>query len=99
MISATDAHMLEKLIAWANENDPDGERLSIEPFRQMLDRDRPLSLKQVAWLKDVYDKFCDVPQYENLVSSGKVPRGREIELPEVLKKLPMKPPQRRRVEE
>lgn len=37
------------------------------------------------------------PDYENLVSSGKAPRGREVETPDVLKphNLPKKPPGRK----
>ena len=97
VISPFDAHMLEKLIAWANENDPEAEKFDIEPFRQMLERDRQLSDKQRAWVKDVFERFCDEPIYKNLVSSGQVPRGREVELPAVLRpeNLPKKPPQRR----
>jgi hypothetical protein len=58
------------------------------------DGHRQLSGKQREWLRGVYDRF--VPQYENLVSSGKVPRGREVETPAVLKVLPKKPPVQRR---
>jgi hypothetical protein len=54
---------------------------------------RQLSGRQREWLRGVRDRF--VPQYENLVSSGKVPRGREVETPAVLKILPKRPPTRR----
>ncbi len=35
------------------------------------------------------------PEYENLVSSGKVKRGAEVPLPPALQNLPKKPPHRR----
>jgi len=60
-----------------------------------LDGRYQLSDKQRAWLRVVHERVA-APQYENLVSSGRVPRGREVETPDVLKNLPKKPPPRRR---
>lgn len=54
-----------------------------------------LSDRQRAWVKDVYEKVFDDPQYENLVSRGLVPRGKEVETPAVLRNLPLRPPGRR----
>jgi hypothetical protein len=53
-----------------------------------------LSEKQRGWLRGVYEKLFQAPVYENLVSSGKVPRGREVPTPIVLQNLPKKPPGR-----
>jgi hypothetical protein len=49
-----------------------------------------LSEKQRKWAMEVVGK----PVYENLVSSGKVPRGREVQTPAVLQNRPLRPPGR-----
>jgi hypothetical protein len=56
---------------------------------------RQLSDKQRQWVKREADKVA--PEYENLVSLGKVPRGREVPTLPVLDplKLPKRPPPRR----
>jgi hypothetical protein len=51
-----------------------------------------LTSAQRVWVKLVYDRI--VPEYANLVSSGAVPRGREVPTPDVLLNLPKKPPRR-----
>ena len=58
-----------------------------------------LSVVQVNKVKEVYDRVA--PQYENLVSSGQVPRGKEVPTPDVLKRenLPLKPPKRKVAED
>lgn len=56
-------------------------------FRELTDRQR-------VWAAAVRERFS--PQYKNLVSSGQVPRGREVPTPAVLQDLPKKPPVRRR---
>jgi hypothetical protein len=53
-----------------------------------------LSEKQRGWLLGAHEKLFAAPQYENLVSSGRVPRGREVPTPAVLLNLPKKPPGR-----
>ena len=53
-----------------------------------------LTDKQRTWVTSVHERI--VPQYENLVSRGLVPRGREVETPAVLRNLPKRPPTRRR---
>jgi len=53
---------------------------------------RELTPKQRAWLNDVADKLDIVEPAKNLMSSGKVPRGKEVELPPALTRLPLKPP-------
>lgn len=52
-----------------------------------------LTAKQRSWAQELVGK----PVYENLASSGKAPRGREVPTPVVLRRenLPMKPPGRR----
>ena len=71
-------------------------------FRDMLDRlenGRVLELsdKQRAWVRSVFERVFDTPQYENLFSSGKLCLGKPVETPAVLRRenLPLKPPGRR----
>jgi hypothetical protein len=99
MISPEDSSRIDEILRWCDEHDPDGERFRVQPFRDMLERDHPLSEKQRTWTKAIYEQIFDVPEYQNLVSSGQVPRGREVATPAVLQNLPKKPPVRRRVED
>lgn len=78
----------------ASPDEDEELRFNAGAFREMLERDRPLSEKQRAWVRNVYEQLFDVPHYENLVSSGRVPRGREVPLPPGLQNLPKKPPGR-----
>lgn len=68
-----------------------------EAFADMLKRGKPLTPKQRAWAGGLSEgKFVEAaPEYKNLFSSGLVPRGKEVELPPVLRNLQMKPPGRR----
>jgi hypothetical protein len=89
-VRAADISSLTKLIALALE-----ERLD-EMFKDMLQRlSRSSRLiltdKQRAVVHDVLDKF--EPQYSNLVSEGKVLRGKEVVVNVGNK--PLRPPQRR----
>lgn len=59
---------------------------SLDRYHQLTDKQRELAVK-------VHDRFR--PAYENLVSAGKVPRGREVEDPPALRNRPLKPPGRR----
>lgn len=67
------------------------------PFRSMLERALPLTPKQRAWAEGIAEgRFVEAePDYQNLVSRGLVPRGREVEPPAVLRNLPLRPPTRR----
>lgn len=56
---------------------------------------RELSEKQRSWIGKTYERVIGTPYYENLVSTGKAPRGREVETPVVLQNLPKKPPGRK----
>lgn len=91
-----DQALLETLLAWSREHDEDGEKFSRAPFEDMLARDFPrLTDKQRAWAKGLLERYAGGPStYENLWSSGKVPRGKDVPTPEVLRNLPLKPPGR-----
>jgi len=86
-----DARMLRELLSL----EEDEERFNVKAFQDMLDRDRPLSPKQRTWVRGVYENIIGEPQYENLISSGKAPRGKEVPTPEVLRNLPKRPPTRK----
>jgi hypothetical protein len=53
-------------------------------------RIRSLSEKQRTWAKGTLDE----PTYENLVSSGRANRGKEVPTPAVLLNRPLKPPRK-----
>jgi hypothetical protein len=53
-----------------------------------------LSEPRRLWAREVAERVGCIG-YENLVSSGLVPRGREVATPAVLQNLPKKPPGRR----
>jgi hypothetical protein len=67
-----------------------------EAFTDMLeflvDGGVGLNQKQREWAKRVHERL--VPAYANDWSAGRVPRGKEVPTPEVLKRLPMRPPGR-----
>ena len=54
-----------------------------------------LTEKQRAWCKKKLEDF--IPEYENLVSSGKVPRGKEVVMN--IGPLPKRPPQKPRIDD
>jgi len=98
LMEVDDAEILRECIAWAKSNEGGFEEADwLDAFESMLARDRALSDKQRAWVKDVHERLDLGTHYENLWSSGKVPRGTiSTPVPEVLKRpLPMKPPGRR----
>jgi len=74
----------------------DAARAAFEDMQHKLDR-WPLTKKQRQWIEAALrgEKFEPEPEYENLVSSGRVPRGREVPTPAILQNLPKKPPPRR----
>jgi hypothetical protein len=93
-LSAEDRRMLEELLTASPEPDEE-ERFRVGPFQEMLARDRELSQKQRKWLTETHERICGEVHYENLISSGKAPRGREVSTPAVLLNLPKRPPTRR----
>lgn len=89
-----DLEMLERL-----EGDMDLSEVERDAFDEMLRGLRggqwqKLTDKQRAWANAVAVRIGAIG-CANLVSSGQVSRGREVETPEVLRHLPMKPPGRR----
>lgn len=61
-------------------------------------RQEELTERQRSWVKGIYERVFDVPQYENLMSSGKAPVGEygKSAVPAVLcGTLPKKPPDKR----
>lgn len=92
--------MLRRCLFWAEEHPERAEGLAWPThFASMLERfetGRAPSEGQRAYVGDVYEGVADEPTYQNLWSSGKVPRGlREVPTPAVLQNLPLKPPGRR----
>lgn len=72
-------------------------RLDLLAYGAVVDEHSPrgqreLTERQRAWARSVRERFA--PTYQNLVSSGQVPRGREVPLPQVLRDLPKRPPTR-----
>jgi hypothetical protein len=51
-----------------------------------------LTKKQRDWVTSMLD---EPGEYENLISSGKAPRGREVPTPAVLQTRPLRPPGRK----
>lgn len=94
MLDREDEHKLREILRWDEEHPEREGFVQVSAFQGMLDRGYPLSDKQRAWVRGVYERLFDVPQYENLISSGKAPRGREVPTPSVLQNLPKKPPHR-----
>jgi hypothetical protein len=93
-LDATHKRLLEALLT--EQNASGGELLSEvqeEDFRGFLGRGRELSLREANWVQTTYDESrLD----ERLVSKGEIPRGRDVQVPEVLRVLPKKPPGRMR---
>ena len=89
---AEDACLLQTILASDKIYEDDREA-----FTEMLDlmelQGTCLSKKQRAWARSVGERLdLLVEGYENLVSSGKVPRGQEVAL--LVKDRPLKPPGR-----
>jgi hypothetical protein len=94
LLSDEDRKMLQELLAEAADPDTE-ERFRIGPFQDMLSRGLALSDKQRNWLRVTHERVTGTPNYVNAFSAGRVPRGREVPTPEVLKHRPLKPPSRR----
>lgn len=94
--------MLDAIVRWCDERpDPDEVEHHKVPEGAMRDMRAKaeagflLSEKQKEWIRGVHERLFDAPSYENAWSNGKVPKGREVETPAVLRNLPKKPPPRR----
>ena len=80
--------MLDRLLALDLNQD---ERTAFLKFAEAP----RLTLRQKAWIAEAYQEHeLDADDVENLVSSGQVPRGKPVILPDVLRRLPLKPPGR-----
>jgi hypothetical protein len=68
-----------------------------EIVQDMIDRGRKLTPKQRAFVQAMVNGEHYEPEetYENAWSAGKVPMGRPVETPAVLRNLPLRPPGRR----
>lgn len=102
MSRAEDIRMLREVLDAAVDFDDDRAesfQSTSKAFADMLSRlqdgGRDLTDKQRAWLRGVHENVVGEVHYENAWSAGKVPRGREVETPEVLKHLPLRPPTRK----
>jgi hypothetical protein len=90
-----DKAMLRAVVQWCDTHHDEAEkkRLPAREFREMLKREN-LTRRQSDWIRDVYDRIFDEPDYQNTWSSGAVAKGRDVPTPEVLLKRPLKPPGR-----
>jgi hypothetical protein len=76
-----------------SEKLPQEHRAAFVDMLGRLERYPTLSDKQRAYVRDVGERLEIILQYENGVSSGKVPRGQEVEL--LVRDKPLRPPGRR----
>lgn len=72
------------------------ERDAFESMKARLkDGRQELSSAQRQWVEDAYKKHeLDAEESQNLVSTGQVPRGREVKFPFETMPRPLKPPGR-----
>jgi hypothetical protein len=95
-----DMKKLRELVAEFDKLDVTGDEnmeKHAKAFRDMLYRmetGRLQTLTDTArnYLKDLHERLVGEPEYENLFSRGLVPKGKAVEKPAVLQKLPLKPP-------
>jgi len=89
-----DVELLKKLLDdhWHELREGEGNA-----FGDMLDAleggQGELTDKQRSWAREVGERVGAVIEYENLMSTGRAPRGREVEL--MVKDKPLRPPQRK----
>jgi hypothetical protein len=88
-LAPNDERMLREVIDYCPDQEEEEQFYSIA-FKEMLERGRALSPKQRSWLQDVHERIIGTPNYQNLVSEGRAPREREVEL--LVKDRPLKPP-------
>lgn len=91
-----DIKLLKKVLKFIDESSSEKLGTQRDSFEHMLiglqeRRFNNLTTKQRMWAKSILDE----PEYENLVSEGKAPRGREVPTPAVLQQRPLKPPGRK----
>jgi hypothetical protein len=61
-------------------------------FRMETGRLMKLTEAQRGYVRRVHEQLVGEPVYENLMSRGLVAKGKHVEKPDVLKKLPLRPP-------
>jgi hypothetical protein len=83
-----DRQLLEELLREA-EDDDEETRFNPRPFREMLERGRPLTPKQRAYLQDIHERIVGTPHYQN---NSKVPPGKPVA--SMVGPLPKRPPGR-----
>jgi hypothetical protein len=89
-LRTSDMTMLQELL---DEHDlSESTREMLTSMQESLDSFNVLSEKQRKVVHDIHDHLH--PKYQNLVSDGLVPRGREVPEPEALRHKPLKPPGR-----
>jgi len=86
----------DKLMALLSDDRlSDTEAYAFRGMGARIARGGELSHKQRCWVDDVYKRLeLDAGDVANLHSRGKVPAGKAVPTPEVLKRLPLKPPGR-----
>jgi hypothetical protein len=84
--------MLQELLDEPEESLTEWERDTFRSMLDSLDSFQILTTKQRTIVEKAHARFH--PVYENLVSDGKVPRGKEVLDPEALRHRPLKPPGR-----
>ena len=89
-VRASDLTMLQELLDEHDLSEPQREMLT--SMLEGLDSFQVLSERQRTVVQDIHDRLH--PKYQNLVSDGLVPRGREVPEPEALRHKPLKPPGR-----
>lgn len=89
-----DARMLREVLAETPDEDEE-TRYNARAFRSMLNENRALTPAQKWWVRGVHERIIGTPNYENLISTGRAPRGREVPTPPVLQNLPKRPPGRK----
>jgi hypothetical protein len=88
----SDMMMLQELLDDGDDKLTEWEQDAFRSMLDALDRFQILTSKQRDFVKKAHERFH--PVYENLVSEGKVPRGKEVPEPEALRHKPLKPPGR-----
>lgn len=94
---------LKELVDYAHTRDEGEEPRWQNSMEDMLDRHErgrlsAFTKKQLQYITETHDKIFDEPDYQNLVSEGKVIVGEHLRTPVpdvLLKPLPLKPPGRR----
>jgi hypothetical protein len=72
------------------------ERDAFEGMSRRLERWSNLTPPQRQWATDVYERLeLDSDEAANLYSTGQAPKGKPVATPEVLRRLPLKPPGRK----